>query len=181
MNEVLSVVEENMKNAIINLEKRFKNVRTGRANASMLDEVKVLYYGVSNPINQLATISVPEARTLSIKPFDKGSLGAIEKAIVTANLGFNPNNNGESILINIPQLTEERRRELVKQVKSISEDCKVGVRSARQDGNNLVKKSDDFSEDDKKQIMDDIQKLTDKYNLEIEKLLKEKEKELMEV
>ena len=138
--EILLECESRMDDAVLALEKRFLNVRAGRANPSMLDGVMVEYYGTSTPLKQLANISVPEARQLSVKPFDKSILGDIEKAIFEANLGITPNNNGEVIFLVIPALTEDRRKELVKQVKQIAEEGKIALRNIRQDSNNDIKK-----------------------------------------
>ena len=178
--EILLEVEEKMENAINALENRFKTVRTGRANPSSLDGVKVNYYGVPTPLKQLATISVPEARQLLIKPFDKSCLSGIEKGIYEADLGYTPNNDGETIRIVIPDLTEDRRKELVKQVKAMCEDAKVAIRNARRDGMDDVKKAE-FSEDVEKQMEDDIQELVNKYNKQAEDMTKEKENDLMSV
>ena len=177
---IILEVTENMDKAIENLNKRFATVRAGRANPSSLDGVYVDYYGSMTPLKQLATIVVPEARQLLIKPFDKGSLGAIEKAILAANLGFNPGNDGETIRIVIPELTEERRRELVKQVKAICEDAKVSVRNIRRDGLENVKKAE-LPEDEAKGMEKEIQDLVNDYNKKIETMLKEKEQELLTV
>ena len=178
--EILLEVEEKMENAIAALENRFKTVRTGRANPSSLDGVKVNYYGTPTPLKSLATISVPEARQLLIKPFDKSCLSGIEKGIYEADLGYTPNNDGETIRIVIPDLTEDRRKELVKQVKAMCEDAKVAIRNARRDGMDDVKKAE-FSEDVEKQMEEDIQKLVNDYNKKAEDLTKEKETDLMSV
>ena len=178
--EILLEVEEKMENAISALENRFKTVRTGRANPSSLDGVKVNYYGTPTPLKQLATISVPEARQLLIKPFDKSCLSGIEKGIYEADLGYTPNNDGETIRIVIPDLTEDRRKELVKQVKAMCEDAKVAIRNARRDGMDDVKKAE-FAEDVEKGLEDDIQELVNKYNKKAEDLTKEKETDLMSV
>ena len=178
--EILLEVEEKMENAINALENRFKTVRTGRANPSSLDGVKVNYYGTPTPLKQLATISVPEARQLLIKPFDKSCLSGIEKGIYEADLGYTPNNDGETIRIIIPDLTEDRRKELVKQVKAMCEDAKVAIRNARRDGMDDVKKAE-FAEDVEKGLEDDIQELVNKYNKKAEDLTKEKENDLMSV
>ena len=178
--EILLETEEKMENAISALENRFKTVRTGRANPSSLDGVKVNYYGVPTPLKQLATISVPEARQLLIKPFDKSCLSGIEKGIYEADLGYTPNNDGETIRIVIPDLTEDRRKELVKQVKAMCEDAKVAIRNARRDGMDDVKKAE-FSEDVEKQMEDDIQELVNKYNKQADDMTKEKENDLMSV
>ena len=177
---IILEVTENMDKAIENLNKRFATVRAGRANPSSLDGVFVDYYGSMTPLKQLATISVPEARQLLIKPFDKGALGSIEKAILAANLGYNPGNDGETIRIIIPELTEERRRELVKQVKGICEDAKVSIRNIRRDGLEDVKKAE-LPEDVAKGMEKDIQDLVNDYNKKIDTMLKEKEQELLTV
>ena len=173
-------VTDKMDKALENLTKRFATVRAGRANPSSLDGVMVEYYGSMTPLKQLATISVPEARQLLIKPFDKSSLGAIEKAILASNLGYNPGNDGETIRIVIPELTEERRKELVKQVKAISEDAKVSIRNIRHDGLEEVEKLK-LPEDEEKGLEKEIQDLVNDYNKKIEAELKTKENELLTV
>jgi len=178
MEDILMFVREEMEEAIKNMEKRFSNVRAGRASTSVLDGVTANYYGVPTPLIQLATISVPEARTLMIKPFDKNSLADIEKGIYESNIGLTPNNNGETITISFPPLTEERRKEFVKQVKEMAEDTRIALRNIRQDGNESIK-SEEFPEDDEKRGMDRVQDLINEYNEKIENILKEKEKELM--
>ncbi len=178
--EIVKEAENKMQNAIINLEKRFTTVRAGRANPSSLDSVMVEYYGSMTPLKQLATISVPEATQLLIKPFDRSCLGAIEKAILAANLGYNPGNDGETIRIVIPALTEERRKELTKQVKAISEEAKVVIRNIRHDANEKIEKSE-LPEDVEKGMMNDIQELVNQYNKKIDQLYKEKEQELLTV
>ena len=180
MDEILTETELEMETAIESMEKRFNNVRAGRANPSILDGVFVSYYGVDTPLKQLANISIPEARQLMIKPFDKSCLGAIEKAIYEANVGLTPNNNGEMIILNIPALTEETRKDYVKQVKSIAEDARINLRNARQDANNKIKKSE-MTEDEQKSGLDDIQELINKYNKTVDDKLKAKEEELMTV
>ena len=177
---VMLELTEKMDKAIEALEKKFATVRAGRANPSSLDGVMVEYYGSMTPLKQLATISVPEARQLLIKPFDKGALSAIEKAILTSNLGYNPGNDGETIRIVIPELTEERRRELVKQVKALSEDAKVTVRNIRREGLESVEKLE-LPEDQEKGMEKDIQDIVNEYNKKIETKLKEKEQELLTV
>ena len=173
-------VTEKMDKTLENLEKKFTTVRAGRANPSSLDGVMVEYYGNMTPLKQLATISVPEARQLLIKPFDKGALANIEKAILASNLGYTPGNDGETIRIVIPELTEERRRELAKQVKAISEEAKVSVRNVRHDGLEDLKKCE-LPEDEAKGMEKDIQDLVNEYNKKIDTLLKEKEEELLTV
>lgn len=180
MENILEEVELKMNMAIESLEKRFINVRAGRANPSMLDGVMVEYYGVPTPIRQLANISVPEARQLSIKPFDKSALNAIEKAIFEANLGVTPNNNGEMVFIVIPALTEDRRKELVKQVKTMAEEGKIALRNIRQEGNSDIKKLE-LPEDEEKRGNERVQELINKYNKIIDEKLKEKEEELMTI
>ena len=178
--ELLLEVTDKFDKTLESLEKRFATVRAGRANPSSLDGIMVEYYGVMTPLKQLATISVPEARQLLIKPFDKGALSGIEKAILTSNLGYNPGNDGETIRIVIPELTEARRRELAKQVKAISEDAKVSVRNIRHDGLEDLKKLE-LPEDEEKGVEKEIQDLVNEYNKKIEDLLKEKENELLTV
>ena len=166
--------------AIENFEKRLRTVRAGRANPSSLDGINVDYYGSMTPLKQLATISVPEARQLLIKPFDKSCLNAIEKAILSSNLGYTPGNDGETIRIIIPELTEQRRHELAKQVKALAEEAKVAIRNIRHDILEVVKKSE-FSEDVAKDMEKDIQDLINEYNKKVEEKLKEKENELLKV
>lgn len=180
MDEIIMNTELEMEQAITNLEKRFTNIRAGRANPNILDGVMVNYYGAPTPLKQLANISIPEARMLQIKPFDKGALGNIEKAIYEANIGLTPNNNGEVVILNIPALTEETRKDYVKQAKSYGEDAKIALRNIRQDANSSIKKLE-ISEDDKKGLESDIQDLINKYNKIVDEKFKEKEKELMSV
>lgn len=181
MNEmIIPLVKEKMDKSIEAYEQRIKTVRAGRANPSSLDGIVVSYYGSMTPLKQLATISVPEATQLLIKPFDKGCLKDIEKAIFESNLGYTPNNDGESIRIVIPALTEDRRKELTKQVKSMAEDAKVSIRNARHDGLDEVKKAE-MPEDQEKLVEKEIQDLVNEYNKKIETILKEKEQELLTV
>lgn len=180
MEEILIETEEKMESAISNMEKRFTNVRAGRANPSILDGVMVSYYGVDTPLKQLANVSIPEARQLCIKPFDKSCLGAIEKGIYAANIGITPNNNGETIILNIPALTEETRKDYVKQVKTIAEECKIALRNVRQDANNEIKKLE-ITEDEMKSGNEDVQNLINKYNKLVDEKLKTKEDELMSI
>ena len=181
MNDVLNETESKMKKAIETMEKRFTNVRAGRANPAILDGVTVNYYGTATPLKSLATISIPEARQLMIKPFDRSCLNDIEKGIYEANIGLTPNNNGECIILNIPALTEETRKEYVKQVKQIAEEGKINLRNIRQDSNNDIKRNEDLTEDEKDNLMDDVQDLINKYNKVIDEKEKEKEKELLTV
>ena len=179
-NEIIDLAKMNMEDSLTSLDKRFNNVRAGRANPSSLDGIIVDYYGSMTPLKQLATISVPEATQLLIKPFDKGCLKDIEKAILAANLGYNPSNDGETIRIVIPALTEERRKELAKQVKSISEDAKVSIRNNRHEALSSIDK-EEISEDEKKSLEKQVQDLVNEYNKKVEEKLKEKEKELMTI
>lgn len=180
MEEILFETEEKMSLAIKSMEGRFVNVRAGRANPAILDQVEVVYYGAPTPLKQLATISIPEARQLMIKPFDRSIVGDIEKAIYSANVGLTPNNNGEMIVLNIPALTEETRREYVKQVKVMAEDARIALRNIRQDANNKIKKLE-VPEDDIKAGNDEVQELINTYNKIIDDKLKIKEQELMQV
>ena len=180
MDDILLNTEEKMENTINSLENRFTNVRAGRANPSMLDGITVEYYGVETPLKQLANISVPEARQLMVKPFDKSILGGIEKAIFEANLGLTPNNNGECIFLVIPPLTEDRRRELVKQVKQIAEEGRIALRNIRQEGNTQIKNLK-LPEDEEKRGNEEVQELINKYNKIIDEKLKEKENDLMTI
>lgn len=182
--DVTKETELSMKNAIEATKREFQAVRTGRATPSILDRIVVEYYGTSTPLNQLASISVSEARMLMVQPWDKSILSAIEKAIQKSDLGLNPVNDGTIVRLPIPQLTEERRKELVKVVKKEAEEKRVVIRNIRRDSNERIKgleKDGRISEDDGKRGLDEIQKLTDKYIAEIERLLELKEKEIMEV
>lgn len=170
-------VKIKMDKVIENLEAKFTTVRAGRANPNILHGIMVNYYGVPTPIQSLATISIPEARQLFIKPFDKSALKEMEKAIYEAELGMAPTNNGEVLILNIPALTEETRKNYVKQVKDMSEEARIALRNVRQDANNWVKKQE-FSENEEERFFDIIQKLIDKYNIIVEEKYKEKEKEL---
>ncbi len=180
MENILFETETRMEEAIENMEKRLTNIRAGRANPAMLDGVMVSYYGVDTPIKQLATISIPEARQLCIKPFDKSSIGSIEKGIMAANIGITPNNNGEMIILNIPALTEDTRKEYVKQAKGYAEDCRIVLRNIRQDANKDIAKLE-IPEDDIKAGEEDVQELINKYNKIVDEKFKIKEQELMTV
>ena len=180
MEDILLETEMNMQNAIDNLEKRLANIRAGRANPSILDGVMVNYYGAPTPLKQLATISIPEARQLMIKPFDKSCLNLIEKGIHEANIGLAPNNNGDVIILNIPALTEQTRKDYVKQAKQIAEEGKIALRNVRQDANNDIKKSEE-TDDLKKSATEEVQELINKYNKVVEDKFKVKETELMTV
>ncbi|MBO5123598.1 MAG: ribosome recycling factor [Spirochaetaceae bacterium] len=172
-----------MDKTIAALKDEFKALRTGRASASIFDRVKVDYYGTPTPLNQVSTISVPEARSIVIQPFDKSLIGEIEKAIQKSELGLNPSNDGKVIRISIPPLTAERRKELVKQAKATAENSRVAIRNIRRDGNDDLKKQQKdgvITEDELKTDEADLQKSTDKYIQDINKILEEKEKEIME-
>lgn len=173
-------IESKMQKAIESMENRFTTVRAGRANPAMLNGITAEYYGVPTPINNLANITVPEAKQLFIKPFDKSVLKEIERAINEANIGIAPTNNGEMIILTVPELTEDRRREYVKQVKTMAEDAKIVLRNIRQDANNAIKK-EELPEDEEKMLMEDVQELIVKYNKIVDEKAKEKEKELMQV
>ncbi len=179
----LEEAEENMQQALHHLEREFQKIRAGKASPSMLNGVRVEYYGVSTPIEQTASINTPDPRQIIIQPFDKSIIHEIEKAIQNANLGFNPQNEGEIIRINVPPLTEERRVELVKKAKSVTEESKVGVRNTRRSANEEAKKleKEGMPEDDTKHLMDKIQKLTDKHIEKIDELFDLKEKDIMTV
>lgn len=184
MPEPIQVAEEKMKKAIETLKQEFATVRAGRANPHILDKVMVDYYGVPTPIPQLASITVPEARMIVIQPWEARMLKEIEKAIQKADLGINPTNDGKVIRLIFPELTEERRKELVKQVRKMAEDAKVAIRNIRReaiDEYKKMKKNNEITEDDLKDAEEDVQKLHDKYIDQIEKLLSAKEKEIMEV
>ena len=183
MNEELKIIfdltRESMANAISHLEKKLLNIRAGKANPNMLINVFVDYYGTKTPINQVANINTPDGKTLIIQPWDKSILEEVEKGIELANLGFNPMNNGENIIINVPVLTEERRIELVKQAKIEIEDAKIAVRNARKDANNQIKNNENFSDDVKKNAEIDIQELTDSHTDKLDKIFEIKKNEIM--
>ena len=164
--EILDKTEEKMMQVIDNLEKRLLNIRAGRANASLVNGIMVEYYGAPTPIMQLANISIPEARQLCIKPYDRSCLSAIEKAIFEANIGLTPNNNGEMIILTIPPLTEDTRKSYVKEAKGMAEDARIALRNVRQDANNEIKKAE-LTDDDKKDLEEEVQELINKYNKEV--------------
>jgi ribosome recycling factor len=178
---ILDTTKEAMVNAIKHLEKQFVNIRAGKATPSMLGSVMVDYYGSQTPLNQVANVNTPDGRTITVQPWEKSMLQEIEKAIMIANLGFNPMNNGESIIINVPALTEERRRNLSKQAKAEAEDTKVGIRNSRKEANNEIKKMDDLSEDVKNNAELDTQEMTDTYVKKVDDLFHLKEKEIMTI
>lgn len=180
---ILDSAQESMNGSIAHLEKEFLNIRAGKATPAMLGGVFVDYYGSQTPLSQVANINVPDARTITIQPWEKAMLHPIEKAIMIANLGFNPMNNGDNIIINVPALTEERRRDLAKQAKAEAEDAKVGIRNVRKDANSDIKKleKDGVSEDACKGAEESIQDLTNSYIKKIDELLVVKEAEIMKV
>ena len=177
----LDTAKEMMENAIKHTKDEFAKIRAGKAMPNMLDGVEVEYYGNMTPLNQVAGVTTPDARTLSIKPWEKAMLQEIEKAIINSGLGFNPQNDGEQIRINIPPLTEERRLQLMKQVKAEAEKGKISIRNARKETNDSLKKLDGVSEDLIKGGEDDVQKLTDSYTGKIDALVEGKEKDIMTV
>lgn len=184
MDEIKPVLDASMSKAVESLKYQLTKVRTGRASANVLDGVVVDYYGSPTPVNQVGQVSTPEARLLQIQPFDKNMIAAIEKSILGANLGLTPSNDGNLIRIPFPALTEERRKEQVREIKKIGEDARIAVRNARREQNDLVKKTEkakEISEDDSKKFQQEIQNVTDKYIAEIDKIVEAKEKELMSV
>ncbi len=178
---ILDATKESMVAAILHLEKEFIKIRAGKASPAMLSSVRVDYYGSQTPLSQVANINTPDGRTLSVQPWEKSMLQEIEKAIMNANLGFNPMNNGDFVIINVPPLTEERRIQLAKQAKAESEHAKVGVRNARQEANKEIRDLDDASEDQKKNAEMDVQEITDKFTKKIDEFLAAKEAEIMKV
>lgn len=184
LKEVLEQSNHKMQRAIEVLKVDLASVRAGRATPALLDKVMVDYYGTPTPVNQVASVNVPEPRMIVIQPWEKSILKDIERAIMKSDLGLNPNNDGSVIRLNLPQLTEERRKELVKTVHKKAEDSRVAVRNIRRDGNDTVKKMEkakEITEDEAKKANDDIQKMTDKYIKEIDSVMENKEKEVMEV
>ena len=184
MKEIQNKLQQQMEKTIEALKHEFSTIRAGRANAQMLDKLRVDYYGTPTPINQVGSISVPEPRTLMINPWDKSAMKDIETAIRNSDLGLNPTNDGEVIRLNVPALTEERRKELCKQAKKASEEFKVRLRNERRDANDKLKKLEkegEITEDDLKKAQDNVQKMTDKYTKEVDVLLEVKEKDIMAV
>ncbi|MCL1700323.1 ribosome recycling factor [Lysinibacillus sp. Bpr_S20] len=182
--QVLEQAKEKMNKTIAAFSRELSSIRAGRANASLLDRITVDYYGAPTPINQLGGVSVPEARLLVITPYDKTILGEIEKAILKSDIGITPTNDGSVIRLMIPALTEESRKELVKQVKKEAEDAKIAVRNVRRDANDDLKKLEkagEITEDDLRGYCEDIQKLTDEFIVKVDQVTKEKEKEILEV
>jgi len=184
INDILADSEDRMKKTIDHLLGDFASLRAGRANPAMLDKIMVNYYGEPTPINQMANINVPEARLLVIQPWDKGTIADIEKAIMKSDLGITPSNDGNVIRIAIPQLTEDRRKDVVKVVKKRAEEAKVAIRNIRREANDLIKASEKdklVSEDESKKGMESIQKVTDKFIKDVDSVLQIKEKDIMEV
>ena len=184
MNEEIDIIlestEEAMQGALAHLDKALANIRAGKASPQMLGSVFVDYYGSQTPLSQVANIGTPDSRTITIQPWEKKMIAVIEKAILVANLGFNPMNNGDAIIINVPPLTEERRKELVKQAKGECEDAKISIRNARQEANKEIKKTE-VSEDVKKGAEESVQQLTDKYIKKVDEVLIIKETEILKV
>lgn len=181
--DIMDMAQMGMDGAIEHLQNELVKVRTGKASASMLGGIVVPYYGSPTPLNQVSNITTSDSRTLNIQPWEKNMLGPIEKAIFEANLGITPQNNGEMVILNIPPLTEERRRELVKKSKSLAEDSKVGVRQARRDAIDDIKKlvKDGYPEDAGKKKEEEIQQLTNKYTAKIDEMVKLKEADIMKI
>lgn len=179
--QVIENAQSKMDKVIENFEYNLVQIRTGRANPNMLESISIDYYGNMTPLNQVSAITVPEGRQLLIKPYDKSLLASIEKAINEANLGINPQNDGENIRLNIPALTEETRKLLVKDVAKYAEEAKVGIRNVRRDANDNIKKEKDLSKDDIKAYQDDVQEMTDKMIKKIDEIAKNKEADLMKV
>jgi ribosome recycling factor len=178
---ILDTAKESMVNAIKHLEKQFINIRAGKASPAMLGSVMVDYYGSQTPLSQVANVNTPDGRTITVQPWEKSMLQEIERGITYANLGFNPMNNGDTIIINVPPLTEERRRDLAKQAKAEAEDAKISIRTARKDANNDIKKNNDVSEDLKANAEIDVQQMTDNYVKKVDELFDNKENEIMTV
>lgn len=184
INEIKVDVEKRMKKTVESLEHEMTKIRTGRANAGFLDHVLVDYYGAATAINQVASINASDSRTLLVTPFEKSMLAAIEKAILTSDLGLNPSTAGNAIRVPMPALTEERRKEMTKVVRAEAEQARVSIRNVRRDANTHVKdlvKSKQLSEDDERRANDIVQKLTDQYIVAVDKVLAEKEKDLMQI
>lgn len=184
MNEEIDIIldstQEAMQGALVHLDKALGNIRAGKASPQMLGSVFVDYYGAQTPLTQVANVSSPDARTITIQPWEKKMIPTIEKAILIANLGFNPMNNGDAIIISVPPLTEERRKELVKQAKGECEDAKISIRNARQEANKEIKKTE-TSEDVKKSAEESVQQLTDKFIKKVDEIFAQKEAEILKV
>ena len=181
---MLKVYEEKMEKSLNNLEEEYAAIRAGRANPHILDKIKVDYCGTPTPIQQVANVNVPEARMIQIQPWEPSMVKEIEKSIMTSDLGINPTNDGKTIRLVFPELTEERRKELVKDVKKKGEQCKVAIRNIRRDANDSLKKlikANEISEDEEKQLLDEVQKITDKYIADVDKVIDNKSKEILTV
>ncbi len=183
MDERIKVYDEKMRKSFEHLESDYQGIRAGRANPHVLDKVKVDYYGTPTPVAQVGNITIPEARMIQIAPWEKTLIKEIEKAIMASDIGITPSNDGAVIRLVFPELTEERRKDLVKDVKKKAEDCKVAIRNIRRDGNDAFKKipKNEISEDAVKELEDDLQKLTDKYIKDVDKLMEDKSSEIMTV
>ena len=184
MDKVFKDCENRMNKAVEKLKKDFNKLRTGRASASLVEDIIIDYYNTPTPLKQLASISIPDSRTIAIQPWDKNAMGDVEKGIMKSDLGLTPVNDGKMIRINIPPLTEERRKELVKVAKKYGEEAKIAIRNIRREGNETLKKmknNKEITEDDLYNGQDEIQKITDKYIEKVDKIFKEKEKEIMEI
>ena len=184
MNERLVQYEDKMGKSMSNLIDEYTSIRAGRANPHILDKIKVDYYGTPTPIQQVANVNVPEARMIQIQPWEPSMVQEIEKSIMTSDLGINPTNDGKTIRLVFPELTEERRKELVKDVKKKGEQCKVAIRNIRRDANDSLKKlikANEISEDEEKQLLDEVQKITDKYIADVDKVIDDKSKEILTV
>jgi len=177
---IIDTIEELMKSSVAHLDKSFLNIRTGKATPMMLNSVSIDYFGTNTPLNQVANINTPNSQTISVQPWDKSIIPEIEKAIITSNLGFNPMNNGEGVIINVPPLTEDRRKDLVKQAKAEAENSKISIRTSRKEANSEIKNLS-LSEDEMKNAELDIQNLTNNYISLIDEKLQVKEKEIMTV
>lgn len=184
MHEIVKQSEEKMTKSFESMIHTFSKTRTGRASASVLDDIRVNYYGAPTPIKQLCNVNIPEPRLITIQPFDKSTLGEIEKAILAANLGITPENDGNIIRLPFPTMTEDKRKDIVKQIKKVVEDTKVAIRNIRRDQNDVIKKmkkDSEITEDEEKKILEDIQKATDKLITKVDEAYKNKEKEVLEV
>lgn len=181
LNLIIDTVKQEMEAAIKHLEHAFLKIRAGRASTNMVQDVMVEYYGTSTPLNQVANVSIPDAMTISIQPWDKTAIKAIEKGIIDSNLGFAPQNNGDLIILNVPPLTEERRKDLAKQAKAEGEQTKVTIRNARQDGMKELRKLEGISEDIIKDTEEKIQEITDQYIKKIDSHYKHKEEDIMKI
>jgi ribosome recycling factor len=184
MDEHVQDCHQRMQKSIDSLEKDFNKLRTGRASTALVDNIRVDYYGTPTPLNQVASVSIPDSRTISISPWDRNAFNSIEKAIMKSDLGLTPINDGRAIRINIPPLTEERRKDLVKTAKKYTEDAKVAIRNVRRDINDTLKKmqlAKEMSEDEQHMAQDEIQKITDNFVKKVDSVLAEKEKEIMEI